>query len=412
VASPFVTTLLRRTRPAASLLLGHEPRLRVRTKLTLLALLVYVACAALQQAEVVLGLVDGAESHLLSAFNLSGALGFYLAMRSGLSQRWGSDPSLMMAQSSFALLSITWAYAITGPARGAVVGVMLLVILFGMFSLRPTQARRLALGGFAGLAAVMAWRSLGANPRYEPRVELVHLVLAAVVLGATAALVMRLARLRARLVAHQAELEAALEANRQLATRDMLTGLLNRRAMAELLAHEAPQPRRRSTGGPLAVALLDIDHFKRVNDLHGHAAGDEVLRRFAEVARLALRAGDTMARWGGEEFLLLMPAATPGEAAAVLQRLRLRLATTGFDDIAPGLRISFSAGVSPITDGQGHALALDAADRALYRAKHSGRDRVAFAEADAAPDADADAATARPAGDPGAARRQGADLGV
>lgn len=364
--------------PWLAALLGQGGRQRVLSSQTLLALLVFGVCAVVQHVEVLLGLMDPVASNWLTAYNLSGALAFFGLVRSGWSQRC-TDPSLTMQQSAFAISSICGSYAITGPARGAILSIMILVILFGMFSLRPKQARVLAFGGFAGLAAVMAWRSLFADSRYDPRVELMHFIFASIVMTATAILSIRLGRLRARLSEQKAELTQALELNRQLATRDMLTGLLNRRAMVELLAQE--QPRQRRAGGPMALALLDIDWFKRINDTHGHQIGDGVLQRFAELARQQLRAGDALARWGGEEFLLLMPATTAAEAQKVVERLRHCIANGSFETLAPGLRVSFSAGISECRDDELHSSAIERSDLALYRAKHAGRDRVELAQA-------------------------------
>jgi len=358
-------------------LLGRPPDVRVRVAYTLLALCVYLVCAVVQQFEVALGLVDRAESNRLSAFTLVAALGFYGLVRSGLSRRLAREPSLTMAQSVVAVVSISWSYAITGPARGVIVAIMILVILFSMFSLAPRQAKVLAAIGFACLAAVMAWRSLGPAARYPVAVELMHLLLAAIVMAATTLLAVRLGRLRARLSAQKDALSQALEINRQLATRDMLTGLLNRRAMAELLALE--QARQRRSGVPMALALLDLDLFKAINDRHGHPAGDAVLRRFAELARAELRAGDALARWGGEEFLLLMPGTPQAHAHKALERLRQRVGRANFDSIAPGLRVSFSAGVAVCADLETTDQALERADQALYRAKHAGRDCVELA---------------------------------
>jgi diguanylate cyclase (GGDEF)-like protein len=124
------------------------------------------------------------------------------------------------------------------------------------------------------------------------------------------------------------------------------------------------------------VALLDIDWFKRINDSHGHGVGDEVLRRFAGVLKDQLRAADALARWGGEEFLLLMPGTRLDDARVVLDRLREVSAGAGFDGIAPDLKVSFSAGVVEVTEGEAQDAAIDRADRALYRAKQNGRNRV------------------------------------
>jgi diguanylate cyclase (GGDEF)-like protein len=359
----------------AAWLLGPAGPQRVRSSMALIALVVYALFALVQHGEVVLGLIDLTESNWLTLFNLSGGLGFYALIRSGLSVRLSQEPSLTMPQMVFAIVSTSWSYAITGPARGAVIAIMILVIMFGMFILQPRQARALALLAFALLAAVMLWRAGTAPLRYPPRVECVHFLFAAIVLGGTSSLAIRLGKLRARLAAQKNELSDALALNRELATRDALTGLLNRRAMVELLAREHPRIERGQ--GPLALALLDIDWFKRINDNLGHGAGDEVLRRFAAVLKQELRAADALARWGGEEFLLLMPGTRLDDARLVLDRLRRVICTDeGFAGIAPDLTVSFSAGLVQVAEGESQDAAIDRADRALYQAKQAGRNRV------------------------------------
>jgi diguanylate cyclase (GGDEF)-like protein len=361
----------------ADALLGTDRQLRVRSSMALIALVVYVLFAFGQHGEVLLGLIELTESNWLTLFNLCGAFGFYLLVRTGWSVKLSSEPSLTMPQMVFAVVSITWSYAITGPARGAVISIMILVILFGMFNLQPRQARALALLAIALLGGAMLWRATTVPERYAPRVECVHFLFAAVVLGSTSTLAIRLGTLRARLAAQKKELGDALALNRELATRDALTGLLNRRAMVELLAREHPRIERGQ--GPLAVALLDIDWFKRINDSLGHGVGDDVLRHFANVVKAQLRAADALARWGGEEFLLLMPGTHVDDARSVLDRLRGAVADGGFGDIAPDLTVTFSAGVVEVHEGESQDAAIDRADRALYRAKQGGRNRVEVA---------------------------------
>jgi diguanylate cyclase (GGDEF)-like protein len=358
----------------ADALLGSDKARRLRTSMTLMALVTYLLFALVQHGEVMLGLIDLVESNWLTAFNLCGALAFYLLVRSGLSLRLAVDPSLTLPQMVFAIVSISWSYAITGPARGVVISIMILVIMFAMFGLPSRVARGLAGLAFVLLTAVMVWRAHTAPLRYPRNQEIVHFLFTAIVLGATSTLAIRLGKLRARLQAQKQELSDALALNRELATRDALTGLLNRRAMVELLAREHPRIQRGH--GPLALALLDIDWFKRINDDFGHGAGDEVLRRFATLVKSQLRAADELARWGGEEFLLLMPGTRADDAHLVLDRLRAAVAGGGFEAIARGLKVSFSAGVVELQEGESQDAAIDRADRALYRAKQSGRNRV------------------------------------
>jgi len=154
---------------------------------------------------------------------------------------------------------------------------------------------------------------------------------------------------------------------------DGLTGLANRRAAAAALHAEAARAQRLET--PLSVVLADLDGFKDVNDAHGHAVGDEALRVFAEVLRETLRESDVAGRWGGEEFLLLLPGADEEGAAQLAERVRSGLAARRIPGV-PGLRVTASFGVAAYTGETNTEQVVAAADRALYRAKRAGKDRV------------------------------------
>ncbi|MCD2315759.1 diguanylate cyclase [Sphingomonas sp. IC-11] len=154
---------------------------------------------------------------------------------------------------------------------------------------------------------------------------------------------------------------------------DALTGLANRRGLDEELGA------RLSTGSGGCVALFDLDHFKRINDTHGHAAGDEVLRRFATLARASVREQDLVARLGGEEFAVVLPEATISQAALVCERLRHAIASTSVQVGESLISVTVSGGVAPYLRNQSSEDILRVADRALYRAKHAGRDQLALA---------------------------------
>lgn len=156
---------------------------------------------------------------------------------------------------------------------------------------------------------------------------------------------------------------------------DGLTGLANRRAATDALHAEAARAERLQT--PLAVVLADLDGFKDVNDEYGHAVGDEVLRTFAEVLRQTVRESDVAGRWGGEEFILLLPGADEEGAAQLAERIRVALADRSIHG-APGLAVTASFGVAEYA-GESNSDDLHlvvAADGALYRAKRAGKDRV------------------------------------
>lgn len=164
----------------------------------------------------------------------------------------------------------------------------------------------------------------------------------------------------------------------QAATHDALTGLPNRRAADDFMAHEALLAQRR--GAPLSALMVDIDFFKRVNDQHGHAAGDHVLQTLAQLLKRRARASDLVARWGGEEFLVLLPDTSPEGAQQVGEQLRLAVQEAPFRWQDTAIPVTVSIGAAAWSSGPFHANALIAsADGALYQAKSNGRNRVCVA---------------------------------
>jgi len=165
----------------------------------------------------------------------------------------------------------------------------------------------------------------------------------------------------------------------KLASQDGLTGLPNRRRTAELATAALAEAGAAQT--PLTIAVIDMDHFKVINDRCGHAAGDFVLKEFARVGREALRTNDVLGRWGGEEFLLIMPDATLEVALASLERMRTLVFGIHLPASGAGLRVSLSAGLaSSLEHGQSLDELIARADSALYAAKNEGRDLVRVAE--------------------------------
>ncbi len=160
----------------------------------------------------------------------------------------------------------------------------------------------------------------------------------------------------------------------ELARTDPLTGLLNRRAMSELLQAEALRVERHAR--PFAVMLADLDDFKRINDDHGHGVGDHALRSIAQRLLAAVRAQDQVARWGGEEFLLLLPETDMGEALEVADRLRHAVSDAPITSGEQELHITGTFGVAVFEKGDSIHAAIRAADQALYRGKNSGKNRV------------------------------------
>ncbi len=161
----------------------------------------------------------------------------------------------------------------------------------------------------------------------------------------------------------------------ELAARDELTNLYNRRYMGELLIRQRHLSDR--TGAVFAVALADLDHFKHINDTHGHSVGDSVLQTFAQLCQGVIRGSDTVGRWGGEEFILVFPGAAAREATQAAERLREQVAAASVE-LPGGLRVTFtvSIGLTEHRPAEGVESTIERADRAMYLAKKQGRNRV------------------------------------
>jgi diguanylate cyclase (GGDEF)-like protein len=179
--------------------------------------------------------------------------------------------------------------------------------------------------------------------------------------------------------------KAALESlNRQLredaryltnvAKRDALTGVLNRHGLRDELARAAERGDERFF--PVSIVFVDIDHFKRINDTHGHAVGDQVITRIADVICSAVQRDDLCARWGGEEFLLIFPGTKAADARAIAERLRRALHQSEWP---MGMRVTGSFGVAQASAGEDLVDGIRRADEAMYSAKTQGRDRVELA---------------------------------
>ncbi len=170
------------------------------------------------------------------------------------------------------------------------------------------------------------------------------------------------------------ELKKAYARIEELAQFDELTGALNRRMIMAALDDEMARAQRNE--GRCSVALIDLDHFKRVNDQFGHPVGDEVLRTFAITIFANIRSMDKLGRYGGEEFLLVLPETEPDAAQRSLERLRAIVAELDWTAISPGITVTMSGGITTLREDDSPDTALARADAALYRAKAAGRNRV------------------------------------
>ncbi|MBU2954693.1 GGDEF domain-containing protein [Marinobacter sp. F3R08] len=178
----------------------------------------------------------------------------------------------------------------------------------------------------------------------------------------------------AAMEAHSEQMQEQVRTERLRAMTDLLTKLPNREAWQERLSFEYNRWQRYSY--PLTVGVLDIDLFKRINDGYGHKAGDRVLQLVARELRDRLRATDFVARFGGEEFVVLFPETKPADARMVVDKLREHVGKLPFHFRGEPVTVSFSAGLAGFADGDTEESVFDRADRALYQAKDAGRDQV------------------------------------
>lgn len=356
------------------LFLSTDPKQRLRILRSLLAANVFIACIALQVYACWVGLMERGDVEALSGLIVVNVAFWYALLRSGLNLRC-RDPALTLPQIIAALTIIVGAYATTGAAHGAVMMLLTLVLVFGIFNLKPRAARFASAYTVVAMGAAMLYKIQTDPANYPLRLEVVHFALVIAIVPTVSSLAAQLSSLRARLQTQKNELAHALTRIQILATRDELTGLVNRRHMIEVI-NQHQKRLQRSGHHRFCLALLDIDHFKRINDTHGHNVGDEVLRHFALVAQQALRETDVLARWGGEEFLVLLNDTTPELAQAGIERIREAMADAQVSPSVPELRLTFSGGLTAYADDEPLDHCVERADRALYQAKATGRNRT------------------------------------
>lgn len=293
----------------------------------------------------------------------------------GLNDRF-RDHYLIIPQATVNLaIMLAFAYAVPQ------VGFMFLGTLFvvyGFSSLRSTPRQTAVAWTIAtvGVAAVFLLTDAPlAMPSGSYLERFATMLVFVLTLGRCMFLGMFSSSLRASLYKSSVELKRAYKRIEELAEVDELTGALNRRSIMQALSEEIARARRNNTS--CTAALIDLDWFKRINDRFGHPAGDEVLRTFAIAMFANIRTIDKFGRYGGEEFLLILPETADGAAQRTLDRLRTIVADLDWSAISPGLVVTMSAGLAMLRPNDTPETILARADAALYRAKDCGRNRVA-----------------------------------
>ena len=305
----------------------------------------------------------------------TGCGAFTLAVTGGRCDRF-SDPYLTVPQTAFAsalqLSMMAWAPQIGVPLLTA----LFIVVGFAGLRLRMLQAGMVSLWLGAGLLAVIGLRGSQLSiPLGSSAERLASGLWLCSVLGRVILLGQYGARLRQALRRRNEALNQTMAIAERLASRDDLTGALNRASI--LKAIESERNRMERGGKPFSIALLDLDHFKRINDGFGHLVGDRVLVQLVRRIVPMLRSCDALGRYGGEEFVLLL--ADAGDAAGAgtaLERIAESVRNHAWSEVAPGLAVTLSAGFAICRPDESLHQLISRADAALYRAKNAGRDRV------------------------------------
>jgi diguanylate cyclase (GGDEF)-like protein len=357
---------------------GHDKATRARTAAVLLCALMYLVSCALAFHAASLDLMRPFAPQLLALTALPAYIFFYIAVRSGWSKRF-KDATLMVPQNVFALLAISFAYTAVGPHdRGVVMVLVGLVMVFGMYTHTPRQSVIIGVMAILMLGLCMGVLAHYDPAYYPPDLELLRFELMMGTLPSMVFCAHAIGTWRHRMDSQRRQLRETLAKVENMATRDALTGLYNRRFMQDKL--EDCVRRYDRYGEPFTLALVDLDHFKRTNDQFGHRAGDQALMAFAAAATMVLRDSDVVARWGGEEFIFLLPNTSGHKARVAMERLRLTLDEAVISPQWPNLRVRFSSGLAVHSRAAGLAHTLERADQALYRAKQGGRNRDEVAE--------------------------------
>ena len=355
---------------------GREPAMRVNIQRSVLSFSIYLIWMIVEAFCARQGWVDWRGVALMYGFNILGVGMFYTLMRSGLSRRF-ADPSMVLAQTIYASGALMIAYILIPQTRAAALQTLCITVIFGMFTLRPRETVIACAWTVLMLLATIALMLTLQTSRIDVQQEIINVSVACIVLPALTSITRHFALLREKLQAQRADIKEALNRTQELATRDSLTQLINRAHMQEILNKELARYQRQGT--VFSLALIDIDHFKAINDKYGHQAGDEVLIGFAKRAAAMQRQIDVIARWGGEEFLILMPETPADGALNAIERLRAEIARQPVPAGAFELSVTISAGVTQSRPNEALNQILERADRALYAAKDAGRNKSVLA---------------------------------
>ena len=295
----------------------------------------------------------------------------------GFNERF-SDHYLIAPQSTVCMM-VALAFTYIAPEAGGLF-LCTLFIVFSFNSLRstPLQTMMIWTAMTIGLAALFMLTDKPISIPHDSYLErFASMLVFVLTIGRCMFLGMFSSSMKQSLYQSGLKLKEAYKRIEELAELDELTGSFNRRCIMRMLNEEIARAGR--SGLPCSIALIDLDWFKRINDAYGHPTGDEVLRTFAITMFANIRTNDRFGRYGGEEFLLVLPDMATDDAVRALDRLRAIIADLDWSAFSSGMKVTISAGVATLQPNETPDTFLTRADRALYTAKARGRDRITSA---------------------------------
>ena len=325
------------------------------------------------------GMVPGTVVAQFAVFALALNGAFYALIRSGFNLRF-PDPSMTSAQMVLSLLPALWVmfFLEAGQARAAFLMIAMVPPLYGILGLSRREFLVVSLWFFT-LYGLLYLSLLVYKPQVlTGALDLIQTAAFVLVMAQIAIIGGFISSLRQKLRERNQELKQAMARIQELVDVDALTGVYNRRRLFEVISEESNRYSR--SPGSFSVCLLDVDYFKDVNDTYGHQAGDAILKGIAQCASKSMREIDCFGRYGGEEFLLVLPQTPIHGASIKAERVRRCIESLRFDDIRPDLKITVSIGVAEFLPGEDTDATLARADQALYEAKHRGRNQVVLSE--------------------------------
>jgi diguanylate cyclase len=338
--------------------------------LSIISLLYAMSLSAFYQQ----GLISGASFIGVAGTVLATLLVFYGIFLKGWNQRF-TEPDLVLPQILAAMLLMLGATYFERATQIALVPFMLIAFSFGVFRLSTASLLVLSVSCLGAYLGVILLRAHTEGYAFGFRTDFVQWLVLAFTLPGVVLVARRIQNLRQLLCSTRDELQHYEEKS----LRDELTGLYNRRQLMLELEHAKMRANRHDVS--FSLCLIDVDHFKEINDTNGHLAGDAVLKRFARLVRESVRETDTLGRYGGDEFLQILPDTDLTGAIVHAERLRTSTHVLDLEKVIRQRKISLSIGVAQYHPGETVNDLIARADAALYRAKQLGRNRIEWAAA-------------------------------